>query len=352
MKKRAFGLDILRATAILLVIFAHMTIPFKTGIHSKFWDAISAQTGLLGVELFFVLSGFLIGTILIKLFNKDEKYNIKQIKDFWIRRWFRTLPNYYLVLILVIFIYYYIYGKIDLSWIYFVFLKAPDYLAVAWSLIVEEWFYLLFPLLLLCIAKISKKKYVSLLITICLIIIIPILLRIYLLKFPSSFNFIITFSYFDSIGIGALSGFLYYYHEELYNNHKKELFMIGLLLFFISVMGLFFFNVNPTGLLQWGRIINILVLNFSTLFMIPWLYEMNPPKNKILFSLITYISLISYSLYLTHTAIIEIFYNTNHYMLNISNGYIKSFISLTLVFSLSAVLYHFFEKPMTALREK
>lgn len=346
MKERAFGLDILRAVAILLVIFAHMTIPFK---HTQFWIEVSTQTGLLGVQIFFVLSGFLIGTILIKLFNQDEKYSIKQ---FWIRRWFRTLPNYYFVLILIIFIYYYIYNKIDLSWTYFIFLKAPDYLAVAWSLMVEEWFYFLFPLLLLCIAKIFNKKYTSLLVAIIIIIIIPILLRIYFLIFSTSLGFINTFSYFDSIGIGALSGFLYYYHENIYKNNKKILFIIGIGLFITSVIGLFYFNINPSGLLQWGRILDILILNFSILFIIPWLYEIKSPNNKIIFYIITYISLISYSLYLTHTAIIEIFYNTNNYLLNISEGYIKSLVSLILVFALSSILYHFFEKPTTALREK
>ena len=60
-----------------------------------------------GVELFFVLSGFLIGGILIKTFQKDNSFGIKTISNFWIRRWFRTLPNYDLILILNIIVVYF-----------------------------------------------------------------------------------------------------------------------------------------------------------------------------------------------------------------------------------------------------
>jgi len=351
-KERIFGLDILRATAILLVIFAHLSIPFKNGIHKEFWDAVSSQTGILGVELFFVLSGFLIGTILIKLFNKEEKYNLKQIKGFWIRRWFRTLPNYYFVLILTIIVFYSLYGKIDASWTYFLFIQSPSYLVVAWSLMVEEWFYLLFPLLIFVITLFLKRnsKYKILLIAVGIIIIIPILLRILniidLIDLSFALKFIQnTIALFDSIGIGVLAGFLYYYHKEFCINHKKTLFFWGVLLFSFSSVGLFIFN-NPGILSELLRLLDILALNFSVLLMIPSLSEMKQPRNKI-FGIITYISLISYSLYLTHTTIIEVFYKTSFL-----TGYVRSLTSLLLAFVIAAILYHLFEKPTTALREK
>jgi len=332
--QRAFGLDILRASAILLVIFAHMTVPFKNGLYGEFWKGVSSQFGTLGVEIFFVLSGFLIGTIIIKIFNKEEKYNLKQIKNFWTRRWYRTLPNYYLVLFLTMFLFYWLYNEIDFSWRYLLFLQTPQWLIIVWSLIVEEWFYLLFPLLLFGVSIIPKikSKYKILLITICITIVVPVLSRI--------LNILTFIPLFDKIGIGVLIGFLCYYHNEFYTRHRKIMFLVGLLLFFISVAGLFEFD----GLLL---LFDKLVLNFSILFMIPMLSQTKQPKNRIIFNSITYISIISYSLYLTHTTIIEVFYKIFGDL-----GYIGTLVSLVLVFSIASILYYFYEKPTTDLRDR
>ena len=64
--KRIFGLDIMRAVAILLVVFSHALwiVPEKTGIIP---DLLSLS-GVIGVEIFFVLSGFLIGRIVYNIF--------------------------------------------------------------------------------------------------------------------------------------------------------------------------------------------------------------------------------------------------------------------------------------------
>jgi peptidoglycan/LPS O-acetylase OafA/YrhL len=90
-KNRVFGLDILRATAIVLVLAAH-TWPTKA---YQQWPHAFA---VLGVELFFVLSGFLIGGILIRLAEEGRLRTLRDVWGFWRRRWFRTLPNYYLFL--------------------------------------------------------------------------------------------------------------------------------------------------------------------------------------------------------------------------------------------------------------
>jgi peptidoglycan/LPS O-acetylase OafA/YrhL len=182
----------------------------------------------------------------------------------------------------------------------------------------------------------------------------PVLLRIldiiHLTNFSFAWGFIKnSISLFDSIGIGVLMGFLYYYHQEFYINHKKGIFLIGSFLFLISVIGLFVFN-NPTIVMELLRLIDILVLNFSISFMIPLLSQMKQLTNKTITYSITEISLISYSLYLTHTTIIEVFYKT--FTIQGLQGYLQTFISLILVFALAEILYHVYEKPMTALRDK
>ncbi len=93
--KRVYGLDVFRAIAILIVVYGHTgkVAPLLT-------DYLPAFSIIDGVELFFVLSGLLIGTIIIKTVNTPDGLSRGALLNFWKRRWFRTLPNYYLVLLL------------------------------------------------------------------------------------------------------------------------------------------------------------------------------------------------------------------------------------------------------------
>src|SRR5882724_11376744 len=86
-------LDGLRGVAILLVLLFHyisLEGPTKTGSWSSFLQRIVIM-GWTGVDLFFVLSGFLIGGILI-----DVRGSPNYFKTFYARRFFRIIPIYYL----------------------------------------------------------------------------------------------------------------------------------------------------------------------------------------------------------------------------------------------------------------
>ena len=100
--KRVFGLDLMRALAILFVVIGHGGHLLEKANTNFPWIKL-----IDGVELFFVLSGFLIGGIIIKEFQNNGTFGIKQIFHFWKRRWFRTLPNHYLILILNIIVVYF-----------------------------------------------------------------------------------------------------------------------------------------------------------------------------------------------------------------------------------------------------
>ena len=104
-EKRIFGLDLMRAMAIIMVMCSHTLwiVPEMRGITRMIFSAF----GILGVDIFFVLSGFLIGRILYKMYVSKE-FDFKDMTYFWVRRWFRTLPNYYLALIVNILVAVYI----------------------------------------------------------------------------------------------------------------------------------------------------------------------------------------------------------------------------------------------------
>jgi peptidoglycan/LPS O-acetylase OafA/YrhL len=148
-------LDGLRATAILLVLVSHFVspcIPIK-------WASNVGLFGWCGVDLFFVLSGFLIGGILL-----DHRESTNYFKVFYLRRFFRIIPLYLLILSPLIVIvalgvqrHFAGRGLGDAGWgtvlVYLMFQQNvlhafphhPGYLGPAWSLSIEEEFYLLLP---------------------------------------------------------------------------------------------------------------------------------------------------------------------------------------------------------------
>ncbi len=153
MAPRDAGLDLLRAGAILLVYLSHITDYFTAGrprLQTSF-----DQLGMVGVELFFSLSGFLIGGLLIRLAR--DGLTLRGIGRFLTRRWFRTLPLYYAVLVAACFAY----GR--WAWRPFLFLQTfgpfdERILTVSWSLVMEEYFYLFFPFLMLAAVLLSAER--------------------------------------------------------------------------------------------------------------------------------------------------------------------------------------------------
>jgi peptidoglycan/LPS O-acetylase OafA/YrhL len=148
---RVASLDAFRVIAITCVMLAHGSLLGIDAFPSLRY--VTIIFGVVGVELFFVLSGFLIGR---QLLNVGE--GTQSIKNFWARRWFRTLPNYYLFLGVNFALYLYVFKRPagDASLLVFSHnLVAPfadAFFAESWSLAVEEWFYLLAPLLVFIFA--------------------------------------------------------------------------------------------------------------------------------------------------------------------------------------------------------
>lgn len=144
------GLDALRALAITLVLIDHFRI-------------VHAPTGSMGVMIFFVLSGFLISSILLKEYRKSGTISLR---NFYRRRAFRIFPTFYLCWILTTVVellaHQYYWKTSVVSFFYMMdygralaptSLQPYLHLWISWSLAIEEKFYLLWPLLLLVLLK-------------------------------------------------------------------------------------------------------------------------------------------------------------------------------------------------------
>ncbi|SLN46789.1 O-acetyltransferase OatA [Roseovarius litorisediminis] len=143
------NLDGLRFVCIAMVIWHHAQ-PVKL-------DSLPAlKRGFLGVDFFFVLSGYLITTLLLREAARDGSFSLK---NFYIRRILRIVPVYFFVVAVVSTYFILIKGQAqmaDLVPYYFLFLSnfLTDHipmLGITWSLSVEEQYYLVWPLLLLVI---------------------------------------------------------------------------------------------------------------------------------------------------------------------------------------------------------
>jgi peptidoglycan/LPS O-acetylase OafA/YrhL len=123
---------------------------------------------------FYRASGFLIGTILLNK-SMERKFSMRELMKFWLRRWFRTLPAYYLMLGIIILCSALgntpLPSKIELYGIFSqnIITVHPAFFPEAWSLSVEEWFYLLVPFMVfICIVRLEavsiRKAFLALLI--------------------------------------------------------------------------------------------------------------------------------------------------------------------------------------------
>eukprot|EP01136_Pigoraptor_vietnamica_P044419 Opistho-1_new@21151 len=153
------GLDVLRAFAVCFVIIAHWgPSKFRSEILTFIFQKIIPD-GLFGVDLFFVLSGFLITSILLNAKDNANGNRMTIIKSFYIRRALRIFPIYYLLIAIVYLlndqsvkdhlIYYLSYTSNFLTF------KLRDWGSIShtWSLAVEEQFYLIWPWIIIFIPK-------------------------------------------------------------------------------------------------------------------------------------------------------------------------------------------------------
>ena len=256
---RNVSLDVLRCFAILLVLGRHLP-------YYRLWSRI----GWVGVDLFFVLSGFLVSGLLFSEFKSTGRLDFKR---FIIRRGFKIWPPFYGFLAATAMLF--VAGHHGVPWnsllVSSVFLQnySHDPLITngvfvhLWSLAVEEHFYILLPLLLTVLSLVPRKKnvfdwipriFIFLAIT-CL------LLRSFLL--PAGHLAWATHYNIDNLFAGVLLGYLYHFKKPWFQKMTGHYALLIALVFcapaawldtysrFMQTIGLTFLMIGFSFLLAW-----------------------------------------------------------------------------------------------------
>jgi peptidoglycan/LPS O-acetylase OafA/YrhL len=352
--ERIFGLDVFRALAIVLVVMGHGSFM----LNGTMLEGFPFFKMIDGVDMFFVLSGFLIGGILLRSFNDKEAFHFFDLMSFWKRRWFRTLPNYYLILILnYAFVKYeVIHESIDqFDFHFFTFtqnFKTPFYgfFWESWSLSIEEWFYILVPFCGFLLLKLCKPKFAFLTVTI-LILVLPFVYRWFIYN-PNidGFWYDVTFrktvlSRLDSIGYGLLAAWAYFYYLEFWNKMKFACLFLGI------VMLIFVVNYESPVTSIYRQVVYFSLLPFSVMLLVPAVMKIRK-FNTLLSISIEHISKISYSMYLVNLALVAEVIRDNFAPQGGFDGILKYICYWCIVVIVSSILYKYFEKPMMKLRDK
>ena len=364
---RIFGLDLLRAIAITLVVASHCTFIFFEETNNPILLSIRSL-GAIGVDLFFVLSGFLIGGILLRQFNKN-KISFKHLLWFWKRRWFRTLPNYFLVLIVNILIIVSIGESLpSKTLLYFPFLQNftsphPDFFTEAWSLSIEEYSYLILPFMLystLYFLNLKYPKHKVFIWTTIALILIQLLFKVkYYLEvnvesykdWSSTFRKVVIYR-LDVIYYGFILVYFYSIRTDFFNKYSRLFFVFSLLLFIFTHLFIYMFEVVPQTHLAFYVFEYLPIIAICCGFVFPFVMKLNPINSfqKIIY----FISTRSYAIYLINYSIILLNLKRilNFDTMSILMKFMVVLIFLILTLGISDLLYRYFEKPILNYRDR
>lgn len=220
----------------------------------------------------------------------------------------------------------------------------------SWSLSIEEWFYILLPLFLFLFQFLLSKKQV-LLLAIILFITLPIILRFNTLDdnldpfwLDTSLKKIVIYR-LDAIVFGVLIAYIKYYYISFYKKYKMLLFVFGFIIVYTNLL----IHHEPNDF--YTKIFSFSVSSFGACLLIPFADSVKKFKYPIIGKSITFISVISYSMYLINLLIAQII-EYNFPPTNTTENVIFYSLYWITTLIISYLLYRFFENPMTNLREK
>ncbi|MBF0716020.1 acyltransferase family protein [Gemelliphila palaticanis] len=346
------SIDSLRAIAVISVIIYHCNPNYLSG-------------GFLGVDLFFVLSGYLISSLIIKEYRETNSLNLY---NFYIRRARRLLPAVYFMItvtlvIMVVFNkplldksyldatfgylyssnWWYIVHKLD----YFDTFGSPSPFKHLWSLAIEEQFYMFFPIIFIIINKYNNKKFTisKIFKNIILFLILASLITHVILFDINNINRVYygTDTRMFELLVGVL-GSLIYPLDKLslrINNIGGKIFtIISMLLIIIFVFSMIFVTEYSKFLYYGG----FLLYSIMFLIIIITSGQQGTLISKILsFKPLVFIGKLSYSLYLWHFPILVLTTPSSE----IGNpNFIYNLMRVVLIFVVAYLSYTFVETPI------
>jgi len=351
------SLDGLRAVSIILVVVFHVIIAFSH-VAPALDSPVNYSFASLGVQIFFVISGFLITTLLLK--EKVSKGNIS-LKHFYIRRFFRIVPVAYLYLVVILVLNFVLKLHLNMfitaaGFLFFrnVFEKVPmndNITGHYWSLAVEEQFYLIFPVIL----KKSLRLYLYLLI---FIISTSFLISLaggdIITKLSANFYLniiIIAISQFQGIAIGSFFSVAIFKNWISFDRTKNRFLKVSGMVLAVILLSLY------TG--QYFSAINFLKCLCVATVLAMNLYA----DNNVIFRLLNnkamkYIGVLSFSIYIWQQPFTLglRFFNQSSFFKRFDDKLLVDIVvmvALLVVLSIvSYVSYNFYEKRFLKLKAR
>ena len=338
-------LDGFRGISILLVLIHHLYHPLMPG-------------GFLGVDMFFVLSGFLITSLLVEEWHQ---YGSISLKNFYVRRFLRLMPAV-LLLILVLSVFAFLiqeketaaktfqavwltlsYGS---NWFYaFDVFSANNPLGVTWSLAIEEQFYLAFPLLLLLALKL-KLKHTSIVFLLLLSIIVIAFNRWSLAGQDVTIErvYYASDTRADALLVGCLVAF--FASWGLFSYKSVQLYLkigsILALVFMCFMIGTA--STSDVTLYETGYV--LIEISIAVLLIVIVVYRPRAIVRILGFSPLVWIGRVSYGLYLWHWCVRYYIYDGQ----SLPASYIQFTVALCLSFLLTLCSFYLVEKPILRLK--
>lgn len=363
--QRIFGLDLLRAVAIVLVMYEHGFFFFDQLIDNDLWRAPLLVDG---VTLFFTLSGFLIGRILFGLIERGKLNSFQNVLMFWRRRWWRTVPDYVLVLSIVLVLHWANRTRIpEHWWSYYFFsqnlvLPQDKFFAEAWSLSVEEWFYVLLPIaLLICMRVRRDRGSAGMWPVLVLFLVVPFVLRAWKLHTGIDIAHIDSHARrmicmrLDNIIVGVTAAWLACVRPAWWRSNRRWMAACGVALLITFKLQLFLWGESPMRALLFEH--NVGAIGCTLL--LPLLSGWNPVKPRWLIAPVQQLARLSYAMYLLNLTVVM--FSIMPLLPPLLNGAVQETWRMSLLplavhwgltLALAFVLYHGFEKHMTAMRER
>jgi peptidoglycan/LPS O-acetylase OafA/YrhL len=356
MRERNLQLDLLRSAAILAVLVAH-TVNFRTP--KWWWDRLAIRPSWTGVDLFFVISGFLISGLLFVEFKRRGRIAFGR---FAIRRALKLYPTLYVLVFTMMFVRLIRSDFHNVEWILtpalhdllFVQSYLPGTYGTFWSLSVEEHFYILLPLMLYFMLRRARAgetdPFRRLPLVFLLVAILSLCTRLVhaLLVQPYSYftHLFPTHLRLDSLFFGVLLSYWYHFRADGFKAWTKRLHPFLMPISLLLILPAFIFEQSAFFTYTFG--LSFLYLGYGglmiALLQIPLTTDGFFGRILMLFS---YIGQHSYPIYLFHLLVLDEL--QKHSLLETWRGLILYFVASIAVGVLFSKLIEF---PVLRLRDR